>query len=171
LLRLSNNHQWLDKKRESILTIQIDGESIDIRDQQPLYAGKTRLEGGWTFADLVKQLNNRIFFWPGWFHGAISHGQRHFKRYESQRPAILRVKTADIFAINDTPPLFCKYNSGSPRTTQGKGSPRGPKTFLPCNQAAYVASNVVEVTYVGQVNLPSHIEVADHPTWPWKIRK
>jgi hypothetical protein len=148
----------------------MNGQSIDVRDQQPLYQGKTRLEGGWTFADLIRQLNERVFFWPGWEHKPISYGERHFERYVGDQPAIIRIRTKELFDANSTAsPLFCKYNSGSPRTTQGLGSPRGPNTFVECHSATYTASNVVEVTFVKMVRLPDVIESADSPFGPWGI--
>jgi len=164
----SNQHHWINQKRTTTLTVAIDGMQIDVRDQQPLYEGKTKLEGGWTFSRLIRELNSRVFFWPGWDHGAISYGQRHFERYETEGPAIIRVKTEDMFALNEIEgPEFCKYNSGSPRTTLGKGSPRGPNTFLKCHRASYTPSAVVEVTFPKKVHLPENVELAESPDGPW----
>ena len=171
VLRDSNNRKWINEKRTDIVTVTFDDDELDLRDQAPLYRGKTRLEGGWTFEELVRELNERVFFWPGWNHGVISYGVRHFERYEDDGPAILRVKTEDVFDANTRlVPHFCKYNSGSPRTTNGRGSPRGPNTFIGCEVAPFLPSNVVEVTYRGSVTLPAMIEVADGPLGPWKKR-
>jgi hypothetical protein len=169
LLKVSNNEEWISRKRCDTVTITVDGESIELRDQQPLYAGKTVLEGGWSFADLVRQLNERVFFWPGWGDKPVSYAERHFERYKGERPVIMRVGSQDLFNHNaHVAPLFCKYNSGSPRTTQGTGSPRGPNTFIECHRASFTASNVVEVTFNKSVRLPRAIEAADSPWGPWK---
>lgn len=154
-------------KRYDMVTVTIDGYTIDLRDQQPLYEGKTRLEGGWTFEDLIVALNSQVFFWPGWDEKPIGYGTRHFQRYEADGPVILRVRTEDMFDANSAEPFFCKYNSGSPRTTQGRGSPRGPSTFVRCVQAAFTPSNVVEVTYEGTATLPNRVESSDSPFGPW----
>jgi len=171
VLRASRNRKWLDTKRTDIVTVTFEGLELDLRDQQPLYEGKTRLEGGWTFEDLIRELNERVFFWPGWRHEVISYGIRHYERYANDSPAIIRVKTQNVFDANPRlTPHFCKYNSGSPRTTQGRGSPRGPNTFIECGCAPFTASSVVEVTYVGLICLPHQIEISTHPSGPWKKR-
>ncbi|HVU87586.1 MAG TPA: hypothetical protein VHD36_09700 [Pirellulales bacterium] len=159
---------WIDQKRTATLSLSVDGALIDIRDQQPLYEGKTSLQDGWTFARLIRELNSRIFFWPGWDHGVIAYGMRHFERYQSEKPAILRVRTEDLFAINHKiVPEFCKYNSGSPRTTQGKGSPRGRATFLKPEHASFPPSAVIEVTYSESVQLPQTVERSSRPDGRW----
>lgn len=168
LLRKAQNEEWLVRKRGRVVTIHLEGVPIDLRDQRPLYEGKTRLQGGWTFSDLIRHLNERVFFWPGWEHKPIDYGRRHYETYTSERPAIIRVKTSDLFSENDsTAPLFCKYNSGSPRTVNGLGSPRGPDTFVACDSARYTASLVKEVTFVNSVQLPAAIESASSPFGPW----
>jgi hypothetical protein len=169
LLRTSGNQQWLTRKRVETIAVNVDKKLIDIRDQQPLYPGKTHLENGWTFERLVQELNERVFFWPGKIEGPISYGQRHYERYINESPKIMRVKTEDLFNANaSTTPQFCKYNSGSPRTTQGRGSPRGNNTFVECHRAEYTVSNVVEVTFLHSIKLPQTIEVSDRPDGPWK---
>lgn len=167
LLHAAGSHEWLGAKRYDMVTVTIDGYSIDLRDQQPLYEGKTRLEGGWTFEDLIRALNHQVFFWPGWADKPIDYGTRHFQRYEADGPVILRVRTKEMFDANQAEPFFCKYNSGSPRTTQGSGSPRGPKTFVRCHRATFTPSNVVEVTYEATATLPNHVESSCSPFGPW----
>lgn len=167
-LRLSGQSRWLRVKRNESVTVGVNGDHVDLRDQLPLYPGKILFEGGWTFAELVRQLNRRVFFWPGKLLGPISYGIRHFERYEDEGPVILRVETAALFASNSRiVPEFCKYNSGSPRTTQGIGSPRGPSTFVGSHVAAFSPSKVVEVTYTQQITLPAVIESSTHPNGPW----
>ncbi len=147
----------------------VDGNDVDIRDQRPLYLGKTKLERGRSFGDLVRALNERIYFWPGTDDQPSSYGIRHFERYEGSEIVIFRMRTEDLFHVNSKEsPYFCKFNSGSPRTTQGKGSPRDPNTFVDCTSAAYSACGVVEVTYAKVVNLPLNIESAKSPWGPWK---
>src|SRR6185295_17449394 len=98
-------------------------------------------------ARLLKAINERVFFWPGTEFRPISYGIRHFERYRSERPVILRCKSDLLFNTPGQEPEFCKYNSGSPRCSNGIGSPRGPDTFVPASRAMFSAAKAVEVTF------------------------
>jgi hypothetical protein len=155
LMRVANRVELLRVRRAGLMEIDVNGEAIILRDQAPLHTGHTDLQGGWDFPRFVESLNSQVFFWPGGEEEPIPHGQRHFQRYESQGPAILRVRLRDLIASNpDRAPLFCPYNSGSPRTVGGKKSPRGPSTFLPCDQFERNYQHVVEVTFHALAVLP-----------------
>jgi uncharacterized protein DUF7002 len=171
LLQQANQPQWLRQKRREHLNLVCQGVSIVIRDQKPLHAGNTALEGRWRFEDLIECLNGRVFFWPGTAAGQpIDYGLRHFERYEDEAPAILRVPTSDLFRANPgIQPEFCRFNSGSPRCTQGNRSPRGPDTFQACGQTTYGRSAVVEVTFPGPVRLPATTYVTRSPSGPWTV--
>jgi hypothetical protein len=156
-------------RRRQSRVVTIGGESIHVRDQAPLHQGNLALGDGWAFEDFVAHLNNRVFFWPGSLSGPISYGVRHFCRYEADAPVLLRIPTSAFFAANPTvPPLFCRYNSGSPRCSYGKKSPRSSKTFESAGDLAYRASDVVEVTFEGSVALPAQTEYGATPTGPWR---
>jgi hypothetical protein len=128
-----------------------------------------RLDDDWTFERFIAHLNDRVFFWPGTLNGPISYGSRHFARYEAESPAILRVPTLDVFEANPAVlPLFCRFNSGSPRCTQGRPSPRGAMTFVEAQDAAFRASQVVEVTFAGSVELPATAQLGVRPGGPWQ---
>lgn len=169
LFASANASHWEDRKRRQHVTLELDGIPIDIRDQSPLYEGKMSLDGGWSFGRFIRELNSRVFFWPGRDEGMILHGLRHFERYCCEKPVLLRVSTAATFEANrETVPHFCKYNSGSPRTTQGRGSPRGPRTFVSCDTADYSASQVVEVTFLERAHLPKDAHIGTTPRGPWR---
>ena len=124
-MQQAGDGHYLRRKRTDHVTVRIGATSVKIRDQQPLHAGNISLEGDWSFEDVIESLNDRVFFWPGRNGGPISYGERHFERYADEQPAILRISTADIFVANaGTDPLFCRFNSGSPRCAKGFGSPR-----------------------------------------------
>lgn len=128
-----------------------------------------RIQDGWDFEDVLQSLNERVFFWPGTATGPISYGKRHFERYVDESPAILRISTAESFNANSNiDALYCRYNSGSPRCSNGLGSPRGPNTFVSSADADYTPSKVVEVTFLDQVVLPAMVEVGDSATGPWQ---
>lgn len=143
--------------------IEFGGERVHIRDQAPLHRGNITFSGGWVFEDLVAHLNDHVFFWPGTTDGPISYGRRHFERYAGDDAVVLCLDTRAIFAANTDPgPRFCKYNSGSPRCTGGRGSPRGPDTFLDADGFPHRPSEVIEVTFPDVVRLDG-CEIAERP--------
>lgn len=158
--------------RRGLQPVTFRGRTIIIRDQDRLHEGNAGLTRGYTFHHLVRDLNKRIFFWPGTSAGPNDYGVRHFDRYADEHPVILRVefeslRTSNLRAI----PLFCRYNSGSPRCIppDGKKSPRGPRTFLPAVDFEGTPSTVVEVTFDIEMALPRSTQFGDHPRGPWKV--
>ena len=169
LMQQAGDTSFLRRKRAESVQVKIEKHRVSIRDQQPLYAGNISLHGGFSFEDVIQSLNERVFFWPGTEAGPISYGERHFERYVDEQPAILRIATAELLSANPgVDPLFCRFNSGSPRCSNGIGSPRGPNTFVTCGQADFTPNKVVEVTLTEKANLPSTIEVADSIAGPWQ---
>jgi hypothetical protein len=156
-------------RRRAGLIVEVDGVPVYIRDQAPLHAGNMQLERGWAFEDFVAHLNARVFFWPGNDTGPISYGVRHYQRYAEDCPVILRVPTRALFSENaGRVALFCRWNSGSPRCTYGRKSPRTAKTFVDADDADYRASQVVEVTFEDLVCLPESTQLGDVPWGPWR---
>jgi hypothetical protein len=170
LLRAAGRSDLLTTRRREGQQVIIGETTVHIRDQSPLHAGNMRLEPGWTLDDFVLHLNERVFFWPGRDGGPISYGLRHYQRYEIDQPAMVRVPTGALLKANpNTIPLFCKYNSGSPRCSQGRKSPRTRRTFLPADAAEFGVPQVVEVTFPGAVRLPRETELGSTPVGPWEI--
>ena len=160
------------QRRTKSLALSIDGSETTIRDQQPLHAGNIDFEGAWGLGDLVDYLNHYVFFWPGKQDGPSNYGIRHYYRYENAGSIMLRVKTSEILEVNkDTGPKFCKFNSGAPRCSAGRKSPRGPNTFVSANSAPYNAGEVVEVVFKETVRLPSNIEYSDYPNGTWQTNR
>jgi hypothetical protein len=127
-----------------------------------------KLTGGFTYEDFVEALNLRVFFWPGKEKGPIVSGEKHFAHYASEHPAILRCRFQSLRSANPSAvPLFCPYNSGSPRTVNRKKSPRGPDTFLRGSDFQRTSRKVVEVTFVGEVELPPDTELREGPQGLW----
>jgi len=141
---------------------------VSLRDQRPLHRGNLVLGEGWTFEDVVEALNRRVFFWPGTAAGPSDYGERNYARYEGERPAVIRVPTKGLLDSHSaTEPLFCRFNSGSPRWTGGRASPRGADTFVPADRFQGGVDEVVEITFGTPVTLPSSTEVGFHPGGPW----
>lgn len=169
LMHSAGNASAVSHRRRHHLVVHVEGEAVHIRDQAPLHAGNVRFDGGWSIADLIRALNERVFFWPGTASGPISYGVRHFERYKDEQPVVIRVSAEELFGLNaDSTPLFCKYNSGSPRCSGGIGSPRGPATFVAAAAAGFRPPQCVEVTFAGGgVLLPPQALTSGAPTGPW----
>jgi len=142
-------------------------EAAVIRDQRPLIRGHIEFAPGFEFEQLLAQLNSLVFFWPGSENGPVRGGCRHFNRYQSENPAVLRVPTRALLSENKQNALVCRYNSGSPRTVNRQKSPRGPETFLPVSDFAGNPSAVVELVLEMSARLPASAELGDFPSGPW----
>lgn len=162
LLSAGGLDRVIRSKRAEGLHIEIDNERVHIRDQAPLYSGNVLLQQSYSFEDLIANLNSRVFFWPGTASGPNSSGQRHFSKYRGELPVVLRVPF--LSALKSNPggePLFSKYNSGSPRCSGGKGSPRGTSTFVLASVAKFTPSVVVEVTFLRRMLLPADTQIGE----------
>lgn len=163
------DRSMLREKRPELVSLTDGDESIIIRDQAPLYEGKMELEEGVSFADFIESLNSRVYFWPGSADGPNPYGQRHADRYSDEDVVVIRIPTRDLFASNpDCQPAFCKYNSGSPRPSNGIKSPRGRNTFAPAGAASFRASQAIELTFEGAVMIPTSSEVRQPPKSRWQ---
>ena len=156
------------KRRRKCCLLKVGVEEIHVRDQSPLHRRNMALDN-LSFEEFVEKINENVFFWPGTKDGPIAYGRRHFWRYRDERPRLIRLRTEALVNANpDKAPLFCRYNSGSPRWSGGKPSPRGSNTFLDANSAPYSPSNVVEFVYNGQAFLPEDAELGSSPDGPWE---
>lgn len=168
LMLAAGREDLLSVRRPTHVAIAVEGEAVSIRDQKPLHAGHIDFDDGWDLARLVKHLNRRVFFWPGRAGGPSDYGERHFERYESEDCRVLRVPFRSLCAENSgLLPLYSSYNSGSPRTVNGRRSPRGAETFVPSSRFAGRPSSVAEVTFPGPVRLPLDTMVATSSEGPW----
>jgi len=154
------------RKRFDHVTVRYRGKSIHMRDQRPLHARNCAMAKGMAFGDVVKMLNDRVFFWPGDARGPIDYGRRHFQRYADESCRVLVIPTRDVIEANlKRQPQFCLYNSGSPRCTSGRGSPRGRQTFLMAAEFEGTPGKVREVVWVEQVKLPESMRVTSARRW------
>jgi hypothetical protein len=170
LMRRANQTELIRSVRRGSRQLVVDGRTITIRDQDRLHRGNMHVPTGFTFEDLVEVLNDRVFFWPGIESGPISYGVRHFERYQSEKPMIIRVRTESLFTANAAVlPRFCRYNSGSPRCSNGNRSPRGPETFKMGDDFHESPSKVVEVTFDREIVIPPGTEYGVTPNGPWRL--
>ena len=154
------------RTNDTVLTI--DGQKVIVRDQAPLYIKNIVFSGEWDVIMLIKEINKRIFFWPGISNGPIAYAHRHFERYKNDEPIALRISFEELVRANPAKqPYFCKYNSGSPRYTSGRASPRGSETFSPGIDCQFSPIEVVEVTFLNTIILPQTTEYASNYAGPW----
>lgn len=152
-------------RRIDHLPIAFEGGRLHIRDQKPLAAGAIAFEVGWTLERFVDHINEHVFFWPGTSAGPIPAGKNHFARYNKENPVVIRFGTDDAA---QSALFYSRYNSGAPRCSGGKYSPRGSSTYLPAARFQGSPSDVIEVVARGPVALPLESEVADDPSGPWR---
>jgi hypothetical protein len=149
--------------------IFIEDRPLYLRDQFPLHRGPIAYATGWSYEDVLYYLNDHVFFWPGDATGPIPSGQRHFRRYSSEKHYVIRARTSDLLSANvNLEPLFSRCNSGAPRCSYGQKAPRGPETFNTAEKFQSTPSNVVEVTFRAAVKLPRTAEAAVSSLEVWK---
>jgi hypothetical protein len=138
-----------------------------LQSQRLLIEKNIRFEAGWKMPNLLERLNTLVFFWPGTKSGPIQKGRDHGPSTDGPGDTMtLRVPAREAFIVGK--PLFCKYNSGSPRHTSGRPSPRGPDTFLTEVDFRWTPSKVAEVVFEHDFALPSSTQVFDQEKGCWK---
>lgn len=150
------------EKRKEHLIITVDGIEISIRDQQPIspVALPKCLTQGWTMADFLYHLNDRVFMWP-----TLKRLWSHFNRYVSENPVIFRFSTRDIIE-NNVHVKFCRLNSGATRANShlgGKAPDRGENTFVSAEQFDRSPGKVAEVTFEHQCLISGPFSYSDRP--------
>ena len=168
LMRKAGRFDLLRERRREHERISLGSRDVVLRDQGPLHAANVAFPTGFGIEDLVESLNRRVFFWPGTEAGPSDYGVRHFERYRSEEPTVLRMPFASLIRANPgAQPMFCGYNSGSPRCSAGLKSPRGPGTFAAAAAFDGPPSDVVEVTFERVLRIPPDAEYGHEPTGPW----
>jgi hypothetical protein len=164
VFRKAGRPELATQRRARHMVLVVGGSEVRVRDQSPLHEGNIDFESGWDFARLVEALNNRVYFWPGTADSPIDYGLRHMGRYLNEGPVVVKVPCRRMFALNPNP-LFCKFNSGSPRCTGGRKSPRGSATFQSHTDCNLAVSDIVEVTFEGVARLPDETELLTIGEW------
>ncbi|WP_132462191.1 DUF7002 family protein [Rhodovulum marinum] len=157
-LRLRAGVAARPEKRSQSERLVVDGHAIALRDQQTLRAGHIAFEDQATFEYVLCLLNAHVFFWPGTAKAPVSTGRNHFARYRNEGGLVLKLSTLEVLRRNASP-LFCRFNSGAPRSSGGHKSPRGPSTFLPACDFEGTAGTVVECVFHQETVLPDTYEI------------
>ena len=164
-IEFQEKNRLLKSRRQQHHAVSFNGYRIKIRDQKPLNIALEKcLTDNWTVGRYIKLLNDHVFFWP-----TVSRLSTHFKRYEEERPAILKMRTSDLFSLNT--PYFCRLNSGATRPNSHLGGippKRGPNTFQLADNYMDRIYSIAEVTFHLKCTLPKYIELGFSPDGPWK---
>jgi len=170
LLERAGQGDLTRKRRLRRVQVLLNGAGVWVQSQAPLHDRNIQFQDGWGLEDLLKRLNSLVFFWPGTPEGPNIHGNRHLESGSwGGNVAILRMSTAELFDANATlSPLFCRYNSGSPRYSHGQPSPRGPDTFVTLEDFEGTSSEVAELTFSSRVILPRNAEVRAPANGSWQ---
>ncbi len=145
------------RKRNSPLCF-LDGRGL--RDQRPLHEGNIAFAPKFDMPQLLSLISEHVFFWPKF--------KKNFaKRYGDNW--LIRCRLADLEKVNPgNPARCCRYNSGAPRCSGGRKSPRGPDLFEPL--ANVPRRKVVEIVFRGSVSLPNDCEFFSPDEWQKKSR-
>src|SRR3989339_113682 len=155
-------------RRPQHLHLLINDSTIDIRDQRPIsmVALKKCLTNNWTGEDFLYYLNDRVFFWSNLKRLAI-----HYKRYQCEKPTLLRFSTSELFELNNNP-LFTNINTGATRCNPylgGKPHMRGENTFQNSIDYNLPIHKVAEVTFLNECILPNTFWIGSKPDGTWKF--
>lgn len=162
LLELGNKLEWLRRRREDMLPFKVEDDHVVLTDQRPLTSGNVDFQGGWTIDDLVESVNRRVFFWRGNENGLLARDRGHYATYKERGKelAFLRIPLTDAVATKGNGvPEYCRFNSGGPRCSGGKKSPRGPHTFVDADDAEFTFGKIREVVFREVLHLPQSTEI------------
>ena len=169
ILNGSEHAHLLTRRRATSVAIEVNGEVVVIRDNRPLRLKSLRLAEGWSLADWLKELNSRVFLWPGNRQGPIPRGRAHLMSGDSRLAVVIRMSLTSLVAANRDRELWVtRCNSGSARHQAGEPVRRGPETFQLPKSAPFRAFEVVELSYVGRARIPKETEWALSLDGPWR---
>jgi hypothetical protein len=148
--------------------IIVDGRPVEIRDQHTISekALPKCLEDGMQPADYYELLNYRVFLWP-----TIPRLERHYARYKSEKPVLLRFSTRELLELNPHVELS-RLNSGATRPNSHLGGiapPRGRSTFQPAETCNFTIGRIAEVTFPRRCVLPPVFKSANSPDGRWSV--
>lgn len=166
---MDDGGSFLQTRRPAHEHVRIGRRTVMIRDQRPLNRALDKcLTGGWTREQFIAHLNGRVFTWPN-----IKRLEIHYGRYAHEKPVIIRMASADVLTLNPHAELSV-INSGATRPSgalNGFAAFRGAETFVPLGIFSEAPARVAEVTFPGNCQMPSTIELGSSPLGGWKAQK
>jgi len=164
---LEERRTFVRDRRPTHVILCTPNRRYTIRDQRPVSMKvlARSLTPGWTAGDFIKLLNGRVFFWP-----TIERLKRHYDRYASESPVIIRVESEELLDLNPHVELAC-LNTGATRCHPkygGNAPTRGAGTFQPPNQIQFELRSIAEVTFPSSCVLPRKFWIGTSPEGPWQ---
>lgn len=156
LMRAAGDEQWLERRRPAAVPLALPEGTVWLRDQEPLHEGAARFEGGWDFPRLVREINRRVYFWPGDHRGPARKARGNFDAFRARPEAIaLRLPTAGVCAaVGPTALQLTRHNVGALRSNPRSGPAlRGPSTFVSPGAFAGPPSDLQEVVVLDALDL------------------
>lgn len=127
---------------------------VILHDQRPLHEGNIDFLPGFDMPKLVSLINEHVFFWPEFKE---SFAKKYWNNW------LIRCRLSDLEDNLGNSALFCRYNSGAPRCSNGKKSPRGPGLFEPLT--AIPRRKIKEIVFRERVLLPDDCEFLSPDEW------
>jgi hypothetical protein len=170
-LRGTEYESHLEVRRTRRLTVEAnDGCTVIVQDNLPFRPGSVDFQNGWTEERWFRELNSRVFLWPGSESGPIIRGVSHYKKYHKAGEVfVIRKNLSSLVDVNSDQRLYVsKCNSGSTHHNCGRPAPRGPETFQSLSRADFTPGKVVEITYCDEAALPDDAQWSVTLHGPWK---
>lgn len=168
-LNVAKQKYSITSPRRKPLPLTVNEHHVILNDQASLHEKNARFPDGWSALKFARHLDRYVFFWSGRARGPVKSGIRFFERYEHQDMVIIRAPFGSLRKQNNkSKPLFCRYNSGSPRWSNNRPSPRDPEIFAPAKACGFTAGMVKEVVFRDFVVLPDDTERANSVDGPWR---
>lgn len=165
LSAIEDFESFVKTRRPDHTKLTIDSCDVFIRDQKPLNRALDKcLTNNWTREDYIYHLNRRVFTWP-----TIDRLTKHYDRYASENPIILRFNTGEILKLNKNAEIT-NLNSGATRPLGilgGVAPARGKDTFKPFKDYHLPVRSVAEVTFLDECVLPKTFHVGTSPIARW----
>ena len=108
LIQESGRFALLRERRRDAVSLPLHKGTVTLTSQQPLSDGHCDMKGDpEAFANLVQQLNEHVFFWPGTERQMFGAGGGHSKSATGPNsPVTMRFATAELFGANASEALF-----------------------------------------------------------------
>jgi hypothetical protein len=156
LMRRAGNEHFAQTPRSSDLRLMIGDDAVVLREQlRVTKPGQVLFTGGWTRESLVRELNRRVFFWPGTWDGPIRKVGQSVRVFSADaESAWIGLPYDRLLELPDVILHYCRYNSGAPRANPTIGPiPRGPRLFLAGEDWDEQPSKVKEISVLDRVDL------------------
>lgn len=146
--------QELRQPRRGPKTLVIGGETVHLRDQDPLDLERLDVSPWTDPGEWCAHVNRHVFFWPGTRDRPIAPGCSHFNRYRASDVSVFVIPMAELVRLNAHRLKVCSVNSGQTGARKTR-VPRGPDTYVAPGLFGGSRSDVIEVVFLDHAELPA----------------